>query len=51
MEPCANLPFDPLATRTAQKLGLQVKFVCGSNLNEVRNVIRGKKHVGTLISE
>jgi uridylate kinase len=49
--PGANLPFDPLATRTAQKLGLQVKFVCGSNLNEVRNVIRGKKHVGTLISE
>ncbi len=47
--PGANVPFDPTAAKTAQKLALQVKFVCGTNLAEVKNVIRSKASRGTII--
>lgn len=47
--PGAHVPFDPLATRLAEKLGLRVKFVLGTNLKQVRQVLQGKKHEGTVI--
>lgn len=48
--PGANVPFDPVAAQTAEKLGLKVKFVCGTNLNEVKKAIRNKACLGTTIS-
>jgi uridylate kinase len=45
--PGANLPFDPLATKEAEKLGLEVKFVKGTELGEIERCLSGKKARGT----
>jgi uridylate kinase len=47
--PGAHVPFDPLAAKLAQHLRLRVRFVLGTNLKQVRQVLQGKKHEGTLI--
>jgi uridylate kinase len=46
----ANTPFDPVASREAEKLGLQVSILRGTNLGEVENALRGRKFKGTVIS-
>jgi uridylate kinase len=48
-DPGANLPFDPVASRLAQKLGLKVVIVNGKNLSNLRNLLAGKKFRGTVI--
>lgn len=48
-QPGANLPFDPLAAKEAQKLGLKVTFVRGTDLNEVQKVIESKGFHGTIV--
>lgn len=48
--PGANLPFDPIASKEAEKLKLQVSILCGTDLKEVKNAIEGKKFRGTKIS-
>lgn len=48
--PGANAPFDPIASKVAQKHGLTVRILRGTNLKEVRNAIAGKKFVGTTIA-
>ena len=48
-EPGLSLPFDPVATRLAEKLGLVVKVVFGKNLKEVKKAIEGKKFEGSII--
>jgi len=48
-EPGANTPFDPVATKTARKLGLKLAFVKGTELGEVKKVIEGKKFEGTVV--
>ncbi len=48
--PGANVPFDPVAAKLAQKLKLKVSFVKGTNLEDVKKVIQGKVCRGTVIS-
>ncbi len=47
--PGANFPFDPVAAKTAQKLGLTVKFVKGTNLNLLNQALSGESFNGTII--
>lgn len=48
--PGANVPFDPIASREGEKLGLKVLFAKGTDLKEVEKAIEGKESVGTMIS-
>ncbi len=48
-EPGKNSPFDPVASRDAEKYGMTVSIVRGSDLNEVKKAIQGKKFKGTVI--
>lgn len=48
--PGANAPFDPIASREAQKLGLKVVVMNGQNLTDLGKVLTGEeKIVGTII--
>lgn len=48
--PGFNAPFDPIASKQAQKLGLKVSILQGTNLAEVKKALTGKKFKGTTIS-
>ncbi len=48
--PRLNMPFDPIAARQAQKIDLEVIICKGNNLQNLDNIIEGKKFVGTTIS-
>ncbi|MBI4098739.1 MAG: UMP kinase [Candidatus Magasanikbacteria bacterium] len=48
--PGSNAPFDPIASKAADKLGLAVKILRGTDLPEVRKAIRGEKFRGTTIA-
>ncbi len=48
--PGANAPFDPVASREAQKQGLRVSILKGTDLKEVRKAIEGKAFRGTIIA-
>ncbi|OGH74085.1 MAG: hypothetical protein A3C90_02245 [Candidatus Magasanikbacteria bacterium RIFCSPHIGHO2_02_FULL_51_14] len=48
-DPGRNVPFDPTASRFAQRFGLSVKFVKGTDLKEVEQAIFGRKFRGTTI--
>lgn len=48
--PGANTPFDPIASKLAQKLKLTLKFAKGSNLAQVKNIISGKDFLGSIIN-
>ena len=45
-----NAPFDPIASRAAQRIGLRVYILKGGNLAEVGKALDGKKFKGTVIS-
>jgi uridylate kinase len=47
--PGGNFPFDPTAAKTAQKLGLTVKFVKGTDLNLFDKALSGEEFEGSLI--
>jgi uridylate kinase len=47
--PGSNVPFDPVASKEGQKLGLTVLFAKGTDLAEVDKAIDGKQIVGTVI--
>lgn len=47
--PGINAPFDPVAAKKAQDLGLKVVVMDGSNLENVENYFDHKKFVGTVI--
>lgn len=49
-DPGLNMPFDPVASKEAQKLGLEVAIMKGSNLENFENYIEGKNFKGTIIS-
>ena len=49
-QPGANVPFDSMATKEAQKLKLAVKFVKGTDLTSLENVLYGKLYRGSLIN-
>lgn len=47
--PGMNAPFDPVASRFAQKHGQEVYIVNGKNLKNLEHIFDGKKFVGTVI--
>ena len=48
--PGLNMPFDPIASKMAAKAGLRVIIANGQNLSNLKNILEGKKFVGTTIS-
>lgn len=48
-DPGANLPFDPVASKRGEKLGLTVKMVKGKSLKDVGAAIAGRRFKGTVI--
>lgn len=48
-KPGLNLPFDPIATKEAEKIGLRVIIMNGRNFKNLDNFLNGKKFKGTVI--
>lgn len=46
-DPGKSAPFDPIASKEAQRLRLEVGILKGTDLPEVRKAIQGKKYQGT----
>lgn len=49
-KPRMNKPFDPIASREAEKFGFKVVILNGKNLKNLENCLDGKKFIGTTIS-
>ncbi|MDR0624481.1 MAG: UMP kinase [Treponema sp.] len=47
--PGKNVPFDPVASRHAAKIGLQVICAAGKNLENLKKILREEDFVGTTI--
>lgn len=47
--PKMHLPFDPVASKKAQELGLKVVILKGDNFANLENYFQGKKFAGTLL--
>ncbi len=47
--PGMNAPFDPVASKKAQELGVKVVVLSGSNFENLENYFAGKEFVGTVI--
>lgn len=47
--PGMSVPFDPIASKKAESLGLEVVFMDGSDLSNLDNYILGKGFIGTTI--
>jgi uridylate kinase len=47
--PGKNVPFDPVASRHAAKMGIKVICAAGRNLPNLRLILEGKPFLGTLI--
>ncbi|MFA6190514.1 MAG: UMP kinase [Candidatus Staskawiczbacteria bacterium] len=47
--PGLNMPFDPRASKLAQKLKLKVAVINGKNLDELENFLNNKSFIGTTI--
>lgn len=47
--PGMNAPFDPIASKLAQEIGVTVKIVNGKNLDNLSQALDGKSFVGTMI--
>jgi uridylate kinase len=48
--PGKNVPFDPVASRHAAKLGIKVICAAGRDLPNLKNILTGKEFIGTVIS-
>lgn len=48
-DPGMNMPFDPIASKMAEKLSLEVFIAEGKNLKNLANILDDKKSVGTII--
>jgi uridylate kinase len=48
-DPGLNAPFDPIASKEAQRLGLEVVIINGRNLENLESFLNGKKYKGTVI--
>ena len=48
--PGKNVPFDPVASRHAAKLGLKVICAAGKNLPNLKNILLEKEFIGTTIA-
>jgi uridylate kinase len=49
-DPGLSAPFDPVAAREAERLGLEVAIINGTHLDRFSNYLEGKPFVGTVIS-
>ena len=49
-DPGLSSPFDPIAAKEAEALGLEVAIINGAKLNEFSNYLDNKPFVGTVIS-
>ena len=49
-DPGANVPFDPIAAKVAQEIGLEVAVMNGKNLENLSAYLDGKNFIGTVIS-
>ncbi len=47
--PGKNVPFDPIASKEAQKLGMKVAIMKGRDLDNLRKFLDGKDFKGTLV--
>ena len=47
--PGKNCPFDPIASKKAQKLGLKVICAAGKNIENIEAVLNENKYIGTTI--
>lgn len=47
--PGKNVPFDPVASRHAAKIGIKVICAAGKNLDNLKNILSGKEFIGTTI--
>jgi uridylate kinase len=47
--PGKNVPFDPVASRHAAKIGLKVICAAGKNLENLKNILTGAEFTGTVI--
>jgi uridylate kinase len=47
--PGKNVPFDPVASRHAEKIGLKVICAAGKNLRNLEGILRGGDFLGTVI--
>jgi uridylate kinase len=50
-DPGANVPFDPVAAREAQKDGITVHMINGRNLANLENLLDGRGFIGTTIAD
>jgi uridylate kinase len=48
-DPGLSSPFDPIAAKEAESLGLEVAIINGKKLNEFENYLSGKEFVGSII--
>jgi uridylate kinase len=48
-DPGMNAPFDPIASKEAQEIGLEVAIMNGQNLPNLKKYLEGKKAKGTVI--
>jgi len=48
-DPGMNAPFDPIASKEAQEIGLEVAIMNGQNLPNLKKYLEGKKAKGTII--
>ena len=48
--PGKNLPFDPIASRHAAKIGIKVTCAAGKNIPNLRNILTEREFIGTIIS-
>ena len=49
-DPGLNVPFDPVASKEAEASGMIIHIINGAKLENMDNVLEGKKFVGTTIS-
>lgn len=49
-KPGLNKPFDPIASKKAEQLGLRV-IIAGRDLNNLKSILENKKFKGTIISD
>jgi uridylate kinase len=47
--PGMHVPFDPIAAKKAQSLGVKAIIVNGSNFENIENYLNGRKFIGTVI--
>jgi len=48
-DPGLNAPFDPVASKESEKLGLEVAIMNGKNLKNIENYLNARKFIGTVI--